>query len=124
VAEDITPLPNLQTLARLLDGKVNGDQVLCPGPGHSAEDRSLSVKPEANAPDGFLTHSFASDDPNVCRDLVRQKLGLPAFKPNGKERFTEDDITRAVMAAAQARAPKSKPTATYDYKDGDGTHCS
>jgi hypothetical protein len=121
VAEDITPLPNLQTIARLLGGRVNGDQVQCPGPGHSAEDRSLSVKPDANAPEGFLTHSFSGDDPIVCRDLVRQKLGLPVFKPNGKERFTEDDITRAVMAAAQARAPKSKPTVTYDYKDGDGT---
>jgi hypothetical protein len=120
VAEDISPLPNLQTIARLLGGKVNGDQVLCPGPGHSAADRSLSVKPDPNAPDGFLTHSFSGDAPIACRDLVRQKLGLPSFKPNGKERFSEADIERAVMAAAQARAPKSKPIASFDYRDSDG----
>jgi hypothetical protein len=31
------------------------------------------------APDGFVTHSFAGDDPIACRDYVRQKLGLPEY---------------------------------------------
>ena len=34
----------LQSWARALGGEVSGGQVLCPGPGHSAKDRSLSVK--------------------------------------------------------------------------------
>ena len=34
----------LQSWARALGGEVSGDQVLCPGPGHSPKDRSLSVK--------------------------------------------------------------------------------
>jgi hypothetical protein len=50
---------NLQTLAKALGGEVNRSQVLAPGPGHSAIDRSLSVKLDSNAPDGFLVHSFA-----------------------------------------------------------------
>jgi hypothetical protein len=121
VAEGTGGLPDLQTIARLLCGRVNGDAVLCPGPAHSASDRSLSVKIDANAPDGFLVHSFAADDPIICRDYVREKLGLPAFKPNGNgERFSEDDIARAVMAAAQVTAPKSKPVAIYDYPSENG----
>ena len=116
--------PDLQTLARALGGEVNGGQVLCPGPGHSAKDRSLSVKLDAGAPDGFLVHSFSSDDPIACRDYVREKTGLPAFKPNGqhRERVADDVITRAVMAAAgQSRSKKPKGhIAAYDYTDADG----
>jgi len=119
VAENTGTLPDLQTVARLLGGRVNRDEVLCPGPNHSTNDRSLSVKIDTSAPDSFLVHSFAADDPIICRDYVRQKLGLPAFKPNGK-RFSEDDIVRVVMAAARATAPKSKPVAIYDYRDENG----
>ena len=40
--------------ARALGGEVAGrDAVLCPGPGHSAHDRSLAVKFDPAAPDGF-----------------------------------------------------------------------
>jgi hypothetical protein len=52
-------LPSLQEAARLLGGDVSGDQVLCPGPGHSPKDRSLSVRLGADLPDGFLAHSFS-----------------------------------------------------------------
>src|SRR5262245_10209404 len=108
-------------MARLLGGRVNGDAVLCPGPAHSASDRSLSVKIEANETDGFLVHSIAADDPISCRDYVRENLGLPAFRPNGNgTRFSEDDIVRVVMAAAQSTASKSKPVAIYDYTDENG----
>ena len=71
-------------LAKLLGGDVRGDEVLCPGPGHSNADRSLSVKPDKDAADGFLVYSFACDDPILCRDHVRTKLGLPPFEPKKK----------------------------------------
>jgi hypothetical protein len=120
VAEHIGALPSLQTVAHLLGGKVDGDEVRCPGPNHSKIDRSLSVKLDPGAPDGFLVYSFAQDDPIVCRDYVRQKLGLPAFKPNGgKGRFTEADIERAVFMAA-SRAPKAKIIDSYHYTDEKG----
>ena len=35
---------DLRTLARALDGEISCDEVLCPGPGHSIKDRSLSVR--------------------------------------------------------------------------------
>ena len=74
-------------LAIALGGEVRGDQILAPGPGHkSAKDRSLSVKVDPRARDGFVVHSFADDDPIACRDYVREKAGLEPFKPRGQGR--------------------------------------
>jgi RecA-family ATPase len=118
-------LPDLKTAARLLGGEINGDQILAPGPGHSTADRSLSVRIDRNAPHGFVVHSFAGDDPIACRDHVREKLKLPAFKPNGGSRFSDNDIISAVMAAVMAQGrdskPKGKIVETYNYTDADGT---
>jgi AAA domain len=72
----------LREIARALGGEISGGQVLAPGPGHSAQDRSLSVKTSEDAP-GFVVHSFSNDDPIVCKDHVRARLGVPSFKPNG-----------------------------------------
>src|SRR5262249_27933280 len=75
---------SLQQIARALGGDVSGNEVRAPGPGHSAKDRSLSVRIDANAPDGFLVCSHSPrDDQIACKDYVRQKVGLPEFKPNG-----------------------------------------
>jgi hypothetical protein len=123
-------LPDLRALARLLGGEVNGDQIRAPGPGHSAADRSLSVKLDAGAPDGFVVHSFATDDPIICKDYVRQKLGAPPFKSNGgdRRRASGDAVERALMAAVamsqsreDAAPPKGRVVAAYGYTDGDGT---
>jgi RecA-family ATPase len=114
---------DLHQLAAMLSGEVSRDQILCPGPGHSAKDRSLSVKLDASAPDGFVTHSFAKDDPIVCRDHVRIKWGLPAFKPHGRlHSLTSEEIQKRVRAAvmAQVQKPKGFHSATYDYVDADG----
>jgi hypothetical protein len=62
--------------ARLLGGEAHGHRVLCPGPGHSRTDRSLSLRFTPDAPDGFIVHSFAGDDWSACRDYVRERLGL------------------------------------------------
>ena len=67
---------SLREAAAALGGDVNGNQILAPGPGHSPKDRSLSIKPGANGPDGFVVHSFAGDDPIVCEEYVRDMLGL------------------------------------------------
>ena len=80
MADTIGALPSLQTVARALGGEINNGQILAPGPDHSAADRSLSVKIDSAAPDGFLTHSFSGDDPVTCRDYVRERLGLPRLQ--------------------------------------------
>ncbi|MGH6800711.1 MAG: hypothetical protein ACRECZ_04720, partial [Methylocella sp.] len=93
---------SLAALARALGGQVNGTQVLAPGPGHSATDRSLSVKLSRTAPDGFVVNSFAGDDPIVCRDHVLSKGGLPPFKAAGKGKVSRPEPVRAI---------------SYDYRD-------
>jgi RecA-family ATPase len=117
-----------RSLARALGGDVNSGQVLAPGPGHSATDRSLSVKIDPAAPDGFVVHSFAGDDPIACRDHVRQKAGLSAFKPNGngngRRRASAADITAILVAATtsiESEPPaKARIVETYRYIDDNG----
>jgi putative DNA primase/helicase len=67
-----------RAVARALGGSVSGRNVVAPGPGHSSTDRSLSIKIEPSAPDGFIVHSFAGDSAMACRDHVRAALGLGA----------------------------------------------
>jgi RecA-family ATPase len=70
-------------------------------------------------------HSFADDDPIVCKDYVREKAKLQSFKPNGGERrrISDDVIANMVMAAAQGQSakPSGKLVASYDYTDVSGT---
>jgi putative DNA primase/helicase len=83
---------DLRSVARKLGGEVAGRQVVCPGPGHSRTDRSLAVRLDPGAPDGFLTHSFTNDDWQTCRDHVRTLLGLPQWEPG-------DEQNRSIPAA-------------------------
>ena len=67
---------SLQRAAHALGGEVVGAQVLAPGPNHSQKDRSLSIKFDPGAPDGFVVYSFSGDDPILCKEYVRAKLSL------------------------------------------------
>lgn len=67
----------LASAAKALGGDLVRGAILCPGPGHSVRDRSLSVTFSPAAPDGFLVNSFAGDDWQACRDHVRVLLGRP-----------------------------------------------
>ena len=119
----ITMTFDLKTVARALGGQVSSGQVLAPGPGHSANDRSLSVKLDSSAPDGFLVNSFANDDPKECKDYVRGKLGLAAndFQAR-KPRAANTDIDKAILAVAAAQSQPSEKNivARYDYCGSDG----
>ena len=79
-------LPSIKAMAHLLRGEAHGSGIVCPGPGHSQKDRSLSVRIEPDAPDGFLVNSFAGDDPIACKDYVRERLGLVALGPQYQPR--------------------------------------
>jgi hypothetical protein len=130
VIHDISAGHTLQSLARALGGDVRNGQIRCPGPNHSPVDRSLSIRLDSAAPDGFICNSFAGDDPIVCKNYVRQKAGLPAFKPNGNapqlaEHTTKpiDDNTIAAALAAMQAMPtgsRSKIVKTYNYTDAEG----
>jgi putative DNA primase/helicase len=76
-----------RTIANALGGDVTGrDSANVPGPGHSNADRSLSIKLDSRAPDGFVVCSHAGDDPMACRDHVRERLGLgPWERSKGRQ---------------------------------------
>ncbi|ABA04754.1 TOPRIM protein [Nitrobacter winogradskyi Nb-255] len=98
-------------IALALGGEISGRAVLAPGPNHSTKDRSLSIKVDPTAPDGFVVHSFAGDNPITCKDYVRDKLGL-RWEPQKKNGV--DPIRRM-----QERV--STPPAEYVYRLEDGT---
>jgi hypothetical protein len=77
---------NLRELAHILGGEVHGREVLCPGPGHSRSDRSLSVRIEPDARRGFVVNSFAGDDWRVCRAYVLSRMGLSGADLSSRQR--------------------------------------
>ena len=79
---------NLKQLAIALGGDVTGRRVLCPGPGHTANDRSLQIVIKPDRSGGFSVRSYAGDDWRICRDHVLaaidgQPLELSEFKRPG-----------------------------------------
>lgn len=108
-----------QQLAAALGGEVSGGQVLAPGPGHSPKDRSLSVKIDPRAPEGFVAFSHAGDDPLACRDYVRQRAGLPKWEP--QKPSSAGSIARMQERVSAQVAAKPTPPAEYVYKLDDGT---
>ena len=66
--------PPLARAAELLGGEVRGDEVVCPGPGHTDADRSLSVKPSKDDPEGFTVHSFAATTGENAAHLLAKSL--------------------------------------------------
>src|SRR5262249_45144797 len=94
--------PTLEEIARALGGDISGSQVRAPGPGHSAQDRSLSIRLSDGEP-GYVVHSFAGDDPIKCKDYVRERLGQPQWRPNGGNGHDPDPVV-----------------ASYVYRTADG----
>ena len=63
---------DVREIAMALGGQVAGpNTILAPGPGNSLSDRSLAVRLDPGAPDGFVCFSHAGDDWRDCRDHVR-----------------------------------------------------
>ncbi len=113
------PAPPVQLDARALASALGGDlaapdSILAPGPGHSARDRSLSVKIDPGAPDGFVVTSFAGDSWRACRDHVRAAAGIergrPAPAPSPRPaRPAPDDQDRIARALAIWNAAQPVP---------------
>lgn len=69
--------PTLHEIARAMNGKMFGQQVLCAGPGHSGKDLSLSIRLSATSPKGWVCHSYCGDDWRLCEGYVAGRLGQP-----------------------------------------------
>jgi putative DNA primase/helicase len=87
-------------IAKALNGTVNGKWINVRGPGHSSQDRSLGIKFDPKAPDGFIVTSLAGDDQPECRAYVKSLLS----KLNGEFCATyEPNHAHAVEAVARAK---------------------
>lgn len=98
-----------QVIAKALGGEVHGRYVHAPGPGHSKRDRSMWLVLDWQAPDGFICGSMAGDDWQLCKDHIRERLGLDPFgaadigrekarqvgEANPADRFTADTARAA-----------------------------
>jgi putative DNA primase/helicase len=108
---------SLAHAARLLGGEASGDRVLCPGPGHSPSDRSLSVWFKRDAADGFIVNSFAGDSFLLCRDHVRRCLhiarGTDRFVPRRKAQRLAAQPSGPLGIWAEARNPIGTPVEVY-----------
>jgi putative DNA primase/helicase len=121
---------DLRAAAAALGGQVSGrDQISCPGPYHTTKDLSLSVRFDPRAPDGFVVHPFsAKHDPLECKDYVRERLGLPAWRAGQRRRSTispqpaeksqaahvdHRKIARAVRLWDEAQDPRGTPAEAY-----------
>jgi hypothetical protein len=108
---------SLQEVARATGGEVSGRGVRCPGPGHTAADRSLKIFLTANG-DDIVVHSFSGDDPIECKDYARQKCGLDPWRPQPK-RNAEWLGSRGRANGHQQAAPEpSSPPPQDDDADG------
>jgi hypothetical protein len=120
-----------RAVARALGGEVSGCNVRAPGPGHSARDRSLSIKIDPAASEGFLVNSFAGNDPIVCRDHVRAALGLSLRPERSIKRpprreahrgYARDDrdqgTANALRIWREAREVRDTPAWNYLHRRG------
>jgi hypothetical protein len=90
---------DIRAMARLHEGEaVSGRQLLCPGPGHSKRDRSLSVWLTSDASEGFLCHSFTGDDWRLCRDHVRNRVGLDSTRFSRQPPIQADPLLKGLTA--------------------------
>jgi len=99
----------LQSIAKALGGVVVGrNSVLCPGPGHSRHDRSLSVTFTGDGT--FVCHSHAGDDFQDCRDHVKGILALDdCFRVVRNERPAQFDRTPDTREPALELWRQSRP---------------
>ena len=105
--------------AHLLGGEpVGQDTVLCPGPGHGRQDRSLSVKFDSEALEGFLTLSFAADDWRVCREHVRQRLHLGVFEVSSNSNGSFSTVARTAASARDVATAKRLDLAAALWAEG------
>jgi hypothetical protein len=109
---------SLEQIARALNGEIRNGQVLAPGPGHSAVDRSMSVK-ISDSGDDIVVYSFAGDDPIARKKYAREKCGIQ-FRRNGNGRADVDLAKLMQEAIASQSKSNGKLIDSYHYTDENG----
>jgi RecA-family ATPase len=96
-----------QSITKALGGEWKGRFGAVPGPGHSASDRSVTVRDDDAGRD-VLVHSFAGDDWKAIKDEWRRIGILP------------DRADDRPAPQAQRERAAGRIVATYDYTDAAG----
>lgn len=116
---------NPAAIAHALGGEVRTGNVLAPGPGHSRNDRSMSVTLSSTAPDGFTVFSFAGDDWQTCKDYVRQRLGQTSFEQDRQSAAsapcTSKTSTSEIALQLWSESYSIKKTPVQSYLSNRGT---
>jgi putative DNA primase/helicase len=88
---------DLETIAKLLGGEVNGDSIVCPSPGHPADDRSCFVTINKNG------HPYIYDcegPRDAAYAFVRERLKLaPPRMGKDTSAFARDVLSETSPAA-------------------------
>jgi putative DNA primase/helicase len=91
----------LQEIAKVLNGNLNGEWINIRGPGHSSNDRSLGIKLDENARQGFIVNSLAGDDPNRSRAQVNLLLNQKGHLLTGFNSSAAGPITAKASDASR-----------------------
>jgi hypothetical protein len=103
---------NVKELANKLGAEINGPWLNISGPGHSKSDRSLGIRFNPSAPDGFWISSLAGDDPVVCRKHVLELLAkvaggdpieMAAQETRANDAGQQERIARALLIWQEAQ---------------------
>ena len=92
---------DLRSLQRALGGEISGGQLLCPGPGHSPRDRSLSVRPIG---DDFVVFTHCGDDWTRARTTCGSGSGC-----QHGSRVTGTTGASILHGSRPSSAPPSRP---------------
>jgi hypothetical protein len=117
-----------RSVAAALGGVARGNQISAPAPGHSRRDKSLSIRIDPSAKDGFVVNAFAGEDALEMRDYVRGRLGLPDWLPDRREqpeprahlRLVHKEEPPKVFSDRHLVAQGYHHAMTYDYADAHG----
>lgn len=120
---------NLIMAAQLLGGEAtpSRNSVLCPGPGHSATDRSLNV---TFSGDDFVVYSHANDSFAECRDYVKSRLGLPSnwkpaansFEVNPEDKQADDEKRLKLVLRIWDKTRPIRSTLAETYLNSRGCY--
>jgi len=100
---------------RVLGGKAYGDRASVPGPGHSKNDKSLSILVDDSAPGGFVVFSHAGDPDIGAKDWVREQMGIPKWEPDKSRPRQNPPPVKKNGHAPQKKEPITPATRVTEY---------
>lgn len=80
-------ITSLRDLKAILGGNAYGNYLLCPGPNHSDDDRSLKVSFDDAG--RLRVHSFAGEDWRDCLDYVQRRIGVQGIDSSKFAKFLD-----------------------------------